>query len=94
MSLLDEFGEELQEEGYYEQSDVHAVDIGIGCNYYLVVAQGVESVLNVEGCLKQVELLVLVHHLLGESERVERLAPEREHSLRVYVAALGDRTAR
>ena len=67
MALLDEVGEELQEEGDDEQAYVHAVDIGIGSHDYLVVAQRVKSVLNVEGSLEQVELLVLVHHLLGQS---------------------------
>ena len=93
MAFLDEFGEELQEEGDDEQADVHAVDIGIGGYNHLVVAQGVESVLYVEGRLQQVELLVLVDHLLGESEAVERLAPEREHRLGVHIAALGDASA-
>jgi hypothetical protein len=43
--------------------------------------------------LDQVELLVLIHDLLGEAEAVERLALEAEHGLRVHVAALGDAAA-
>ena len=65
MSLLDEVGEELQEERNDEQADVHAVDIGIGSHDHLVIAQCVESVLDVKGCLQEVELLVFVDHLFG-----------------------------
>ena len=93
MPFLDEFRVELQEKGDEQQADVHTVDIGIGGDNDLVVTQVVESVLNVEGRLQQVELLVLIHHLLGQSERVERFAAQREHGLRVDVAALGDAAA-
>ncbi len=93
VTLLYQFGEELQEEGNHQQTDVHAVHIGIGSYNHLVVAQLVQSVLNVQCRLQQVELLVLVHHLLGQSEAVERLAAEREHSLRLHIAALGDGAA-
>ena len=71
MSLLDEVGEELKEEGYDEQPYMHAVDISIGGHYNLVVAQRVEAVLYVERSLQEVELLVFINHLLGKSERVE-----------------------
>ena len=93
MTLLYEFREELQEEGDDEQSDVHSVDIGIGGHYHLVVSQRVESVLNVERSLKEVELLVFVHHLFCQSERVERFSSQREYSLSVYVAAFGNASA-
>ena len=93
MAFLDELGEELQEEGDDEQTDVHAIDIGIGGHNHLVVAQGVETILNVEGGLQQVELFVFIHHLLGEAERIKRLAPERKYSLGVDITALGDGTA-
>ena len=88
MALLYKLREELQEEGYDEQTDVHAVDIGIGSHDDLVVTQGVETLFYVESGLEEVKLLVLVDHLLGETERVERLAAQREHSLCVYIAAL------
>ena len=93
MTLLDELGEELEEEGDDEQTDVHAVNIGIGSHDDLVVTQGVQTFLDVEGCLQQVELLVLIDHLLGEAERVEGLAAQGEDGLRVDVAALGDASA-
>ena len=38
VSLLDELGEELQEEGDDEQSDVHAIDVGIGGYYHLIIS--------------------------------------------------------
>ena len=72
MSLLDKVGEELKEECDDEQTDVHTVNIGIGSHDNLVVAQGVETILYIEGCLKEVEFLVLVYYLLGKSEAVER----------------------
>ena len=88
VSFLYQVGEELEEEGDDEEADVHAVHIGIGRNNHLVVTQCVESVLDVEGCLEQIELLILVYHLLGQSVRVERLASQGEHSLRVDIATL------
>ena len=88
VSFLYQVGEELEEEGDDEEADVHAVDIGIGRNNHLIVTQCVESVLDVEGCLEQIELLILVYHLLGQSVRVERLASQGEHSLRVDIATL------
>ena len=93
VAFPDEFGEELQEECNHEQAYVHAVDIGIGCNYHFVVAQAVDSVFDVECCLQQVELLVFIHHLLSKSVGVERLASQREDGLGLHVAALGDASA-
>ena len=71
MTLLHQFGEELQEKRDDEQSDVHTIDIGIRSHNHLVVSQSVESVLDVEGSLKEIKLLILIHHLLGKSEGVE-----------------------
>jgi hypothetical protein len=79
--VLHQVGEELEEEGHQQQPDVHAVHIGIGGDDDAVVAQAVHAVLDVERGLDQVELLVLVHHLLGEAVAVERLALEAEHGL-------------
>ena len=76
MALLHQFGEELQEEGDDEQSDVHAIDIGIRSHYHLVISQSVESVLYIEGGLKKIKLLILIHHLLGEAEGVERFSTQ------------------
>ena len=93
MSLLDQFGEELQEEGDDQKSDVHTVDISIRGHNDLVISEGVESFLDIEGCLQEIELLVLVDHLFGQSERVQRFASKREHGLSVHIAALGDASA-
>ena len=94
MALADHVGEELQEEGHQQQADVHAVDIGIGGDDDLLVAQVVHLLLDVERRLQQVELLVLVDDLFGQPEAVERLAAQREDRLRAHVAALGDRARR
>ena len=72
---------------------MHAVDISIRSHDNFVVSQCVESVLNVESGLQQVELLVFVYHLFGQSEGVERFASEREDGLRVDIAAFGDASA-
>ena len=90
MPLADHLGEELQEEGHHQEADVHAVDIGIGGDDDLVVAQVIHVLLDVQRRLKEVELLVLVDHLLRQSVAVQRLAAQREDRLRTHVAALGD----
>ena len=77
MPFLDEFREELQEERDGEQTDVHAVYIGIGGYDDLVIAQRLHAVFDIQRCLKQVELLVLVDHFLGQTERIERFAAQR-----------------
>ncbi len=93
MSFFDQVREELQKKGEQQQAYVHPVGIGIGCDDHLVVAQFVHALFDVERRLQQVELLVLIDNLLGESEAVERLATEAEDRLVVRVAALGDGTA-
>ena len=94
VTLTNHIGEELQEKGHQQQSDVHTIDIGIGCDDHLVVAQVVHILFDVQRCLQQIELLVVVNHLLGQSEAVQRLTAQREDSLSLHVAALGDRTRR
>ena len=69
---------------------MHAVDIGIGGDNHLLVAEVLHLLLDVERRLQLVELLVLVDHLLRQSEAVERLSAQREDRLRAHVAALGD----
>lgn len=46
--LLDEVGEELEEEGDHEEADVHTVDIGISGDDDFIVAQSVKTVFDVE----------------------------------------------
>ena len=82
MAFLHQFWEELQEERYEQQTDMHAIDIGIGGHNHLIISQTVETLLNVEGCLQEIELLVLIDHLLGELEGVKRLTTQREDGLR------------
>ena len=93
MALLDKVGEELQEEGNDEQTDVHTIDIGIGSHNDFVVTQGVKAILDVESCLQEVEFLVLVHHLLGKTIAVERFTTQGEYGLGVHIATLGDASA-
>jgi hypothetical protein len=44
---------------------VHAIHIGIGGNYDIVVAQVFDGFVNIQRCLKQIELFVFVNNLLG-----------------------------
>ena len=46
-----------------------------------------------KNCLQEVELLVLIDHLLGKLECVQGLASQGEHCLSVYIAALCDASA-
>ena len=63
--------EELKEKGDDEQTDMHTINIGIGSNDHLVVAQRLQSILDIESGLKEVELLILINDLLRQSKRVE-----------------------
>ena len=93
MPFLHQFGEELQEEREHQQANMHAVHIGIGSDNHLVVSELIESFFDIERRLQAVELLVFIHHFLGEAIRVERLTAEGENGLGVHITALGD-TAR
>ena len=86
VARADHVGEELQEERGKQQADVHAVHIGVGGDDDLVVTQVLHVLLDVERRLQEVELLVLVDHLLREPVAVERLAAQREDGLRAHVA--------
>ena len=92
MTFLYQVREELEEESYHQQADVHTVHIGISCYNHLVVSKPFHAVLDIEGCLEEVEFFVLINYLLGESIRVERFTTETEYGLRIHIAALGDRT--
>ena len=72
---------------------MHTVHIGIGGHDYLIISESVEPFFNVQGSLQEVELFVLVDHLLGESERIQRLTAQAEHGLRIDIAAFRDGTA-
>ena len=90
MAATHHVGVELEEESEHQQADVHAVDIGIGGDDDVVVAQVLNVLVDVQGGLQQVELLVLVAHFLGHAQAVERLSAQAEHGLGLHVAALGD----
>ena len=72
---------------------MHTVNIRIGSHNHLVVTQSVQPVFNIQGSLQEVELLVLIHHLLRQSEGVERFATQREDGLCVHITALRDTAA-
>ena len=92
MLLFHQLGEELQEEGHQQKTNVHTVHIGIGRDNHLVVAEVLETVFDIESVLQQVEFFVFVHHLLGHAEAVQRLTAQAEHGLRLHVAGLGNGT--
>ena len=94
MAFLDEFGKELQEESHHEQTNVHPIDISIRGDNHLVVAKRIQPIFDVEGGLKEVEFLIFVHHLLGQSIGVERLSAQGEDGLRLHLTTLGNTTRR
>ena len=94
MPLLDKVREELKEKRNHQQSDMHTVHIGIGSHYHLIVAQTLKPVLDVERSLKEIKLLILIAHLLGHAKTVQRLATQREHSLRIHIPTLRNRATR
>ena len=49
---------------------MHTIDIGIGCDDHLVVTQIIHILLDVQRSLQQIELLVVIDHLLGQTEAV------------------------
>ena len=93
MPFLNQFGIELQEEGDDKQPDVHAIDIGISSYNNLVIAQIVQSVFYIQGGLQQVKLFVFVNNLLAQAKTVQRFTAQREHGLRVDIAAFRNRSA-
>ena len=94
MPFLHQIGEELQEKSQHQQTDMHAVHISIGGDNHFVVPEIVQTFLYVQRRLQTVEFLILIHHFLGQSIAVQRLASEREHRLRIHVTTLGDGTGR
>ncbi len=94
MPLRDKLREKLQEKRDQQQPDVHAVHVRVRRDDHLVVTQPVHPLLDVQRALQQVELLVLVDHLLRQPIRVQRLPLQREHRLRVHVATRRQRTRR
>jgi hypothetical protein len=89
MSGAHQFRKELKKESEHQQTDVHTVHIGIGGYYHLIISQPLQSFLNVEGRLQQVEFQILINHHTGLAETVERLAPKTENGLGAYIPALG-----
>lgn len=69
---------------------MHPVNIGISGNYHLVVAQSLDTLLYVEGCLKKIELIVLIHDLLRHAVGIEWLTTEREYRLGLGVSHFRD----
>ena len=90
MAFPNEIGEKLQKERHREEANVHAVDVRIGRENDLVVAEIFQSILNSQRGLEKIKLLILIHDLAGHSVGIERLSPEGEDGLGVDAAGLGD----
>ena len=73
MSTAHQFGEELQEERDQEQTNMHTIVIGIGSDDDAVVAQSIESILDVECRLQEIKFLILIDDLLALPVAVEGL---------------------
>ena len=68
----------------------HAINISIGCNNHFVVTQSVEAFLNIQCCLKQIELFILVYNLLCQTVTVQRFASQTEYCLKIRITTFGD----
>lgn len=66
---------------------MHAVNIGICSNDYLIVTQRVETILYVKGRLQQVEFFVFIDHFLCKPEAVEGF-PRKENTAWVFTLRL------
>ena len=88
--VLDDLREILEEEGDHQEADVHTVDIGIGGDDDLIVAEAVYAVLDVERALEEEELLILVDSVSTEAKGIERFASEAEYGLRLGIASGGE----
>ena len=73
---------------------MHPIDIGISGYHDVVISQIFNAFVDIQCGLQQVELLVFIDDFLCESVAVERFAAQREHSLCLRVAALGDASRR
>ena len=71
---------------------MHTVIIGIGSDDHTVVAQAVEAVLDIECCLEEVKLFVLIDHLLAQPVAVERFASQAKDRLIACISALCNRS--
>ncbi len=83
---------ELQEERHQQQPDMHSIHVRICGNDHLVISQTLQSVLDVQRMLQEVELLVLINHFFRQPVAIQWLSTETEDRLRADVARLRDRT--
>ena len=54
-------GDVIKKVGEQQQTNVHAIDIGIGGDDDIVVTESLQTVLDVEGRVEEAQLLVFVH---------------------------------
>src|SRR5574344_2505379 len=80
-SVEDQLAVEAHEERRDQHADVESVDVGVGREDDLAVAEMLERLVDVERLDQVEELLVAVEDLLADAERVERLSAEEEHRL-------------
>ena len=97
MAALDQLGQLAEEEGHQQRGDVGAVDIGVGHDDDLVVAQIVRAPVlagaAAEGGDQVGQLLVAGELVGGGRGDVEDLAAQRQHRLGLAVARLLGRAA-
>ena len=77
---------ELQKKGNQQQAYVHTVHVGIGGYDYVVVAQLLQTVFDVEGRLQKIEFLVLINHFFGQAIAVQGFALEAKNRLGLHVS--------
>ena len=93
VAAADDVREELEEESDHEEPDVHAIDVGVGGEDDLLIAEVIDGVLDIERVLEEIEFLVFVDDLFGEAEGVEGFAAETEDGLGFDAAGASDGAA-
>ncbi|MCY1244305.1 hypothetical protein D9M72_573720 [compost metagenome] len=64
---------------------MHTVDIGIGCDYDIVVTQVAHILLYIQSRLEQVEFFVFVDNLFAHAIRIQRFSTQAENGLGINV---------
>src|SRR5690606_5420369 len=93
MIFLDQIGIELQKESQQQQADMHAVGIGIGRNDYLIIPESLHTIFNIQGSLQQIEFLIFVYDLFGQSETIQWFTAKAEDCLQIGISTFCDGTA-
>ena len=65
MTCLYQVGKEPEEESHKQHTDMHSIDVGIGCYNHIVVSQIVHILVYVQGIVQQVQLFIAINELFA-----------------------------